>query len=108
LGRTPDTIGGATQEAQIAHLVAKGILPEEDLISPEVPPGLEYLWTGFKELQATRQSSMSGMEAFQYLEIDAFLRLTDRFWSPHDVKAIVQMDLEVRLAVREQSKKKGK
>jgi len=45
------------------------------------------------------------MEAFQYLEIDAFLRLTDRFWSPHDVKAIVKMDLEVRLAVREQAKK---
>jgi len=107
LGRTT-TVGGATQAAQIAHLVEKGVLPEEDLLGPEVPLGFEYLWEGFKELTSTRQSGMAGMEALQYLEIDAFLRLTDRIWSPNDVRAIIRMDLEVRIAVREQSKTKAK
>jgi len=104
LGRT-STIGGASEEAQIAHLIEKGVLPEEDYISPDVPQGLEYLWEGFKELTATRQSGMAGMEALQYFEIDAFLRLTDRIWSPHDVRAIVKMDMEVRVAIQEKAKK---
>ena len=74
---------------------------EEDLIGPPVPEELEYLWVWHAELTRTREMGTYGPKALSYAEIDAFARLTDRNVEPHEVDALLQLDLASRVLTPE-------
>lgn len=66
------------------------------LEGPPVPEGLAYLWDWFWELDAGRAEGFTGPAAFSYQELDAWARLTGRQPSPHEVQALMSIDLAVR------------
>lgn len=80
----------------MAHLVRRGRLEPERLHGPPFPAGLEVLWTWFNELRATRSVGMGGLEPLTYREVDAWARLTDRRPKPHEVQALMRLDLATR------------
>lgn len=66
------------------------------LYGPEIPRELAYLWEWFMELERTRTVTEAGLEAIGYAEILAWATLTDRVIRPHEVEALVILDLATR------------
>lgn len=62
-----------------------------------MPEGVEYLWLWFLELERTRQVSQAGIGALTYSEIGAWAALTDRRPRPHEVDALLALDLVARV-----------
>lgn len=88
--------GQGTEGPHVAHLVSKGRLEPEKLEGPPFPVGLELLWQWFNELRVTRSVGVGGIEPLTYSEIDAWARLTDRKLRPHEVTALMTLDLATR------------
>ena len=66
------------------------------LTGPEIPAELEYLWLWFGELEMTRRYTQTGPEALGYTEIAAWASLTNRHPMPHEVEALVMLDITTR------------
>lgn len=66
-----------------------------------MPPAAVYLWRWFCELERTRQVGQHGVQAMTYLEIAAWARLTGREPLPHEVDALLALDVAVRLVMLE-------
>lgn len=64
-----------------------------------MPDAGEHLWVWFNELQRTRQMTQAGLQALTYGEIMAWSMLTDRQVLPHEVTALLDLDLTFRAAM---------
>ena len=71
-------------------------MPQSALDGPEIPEGVAYLWAWFMELELVREVSEVGLSPIGYTEIDAWARLTRRTLWPHEVRALVALDLAMR------------
>lgn len=76
-----------------------GRAEQSKLDGPAVPDGGTYLWNWFGALQRTRQMSQHGIQAITYAEIAAWAALTDVWPLPHEVDALIDLDVAVRRAV---------
>lgn len=78
-----------------------GRKPQSELDGPPIPPAALYLWRWFCELERTRQLGEHGVQAMTYTEIAAWARLTERTPYPHEVDALLALDVAVRLAMQD-------
>lgn len=67
-------------------------MPPELEDAPEMPELLGYLWAIFKELSRTRSHNGFNFMPLQFVEIDAWRRLTKRKLDPWEVSAILRLD----------------
>jgi hypothetical protein len=86
--------------------VRAGRKPPEALAGPEIPEPVAYLWEWFAELNAARRWSQVGPEPIGYAELAAWAALTDRHPLPHEVEALMTLDLVTR-SVSAEGRKDG-
>lgn len=78
------------------------------LKGPEFPEVLRYLWEWFTELERARSVGPHGVNPMSYQDIDAWARLLRRPVLPHEVSALMRLDLVMRHPdPRKKSKKPG-
>lgn len=70
-----------------------GRLPESELLGPEIPDALSYLWDWLMELDVAREIGANGPLPFTYQQLDAWARLTDRDPTPLEVDALMKLGL---------------
>jgi hypothetical protein len=68
-----------------------GHTPQE-LIGPDFPELLSYVWSVFLCLHSTRQSGFSGPNPISYQEIQAYKNTTNSCLSSRDVETIKRLD----------------
>lgn len=68
-----------------------GKTPEE-LMGPEFPASVLYVWSAFVALNSGRSMGFSGPNPISYSEIKAWLELTNTHLSPRDIEAIKLLD----------------
>ena len=78
-----------------------GRKPPEALTGPEIPDEVAYLWQWFCELDLARRYGKLGPDPISYSEIGAWAALTDRQPLPHEVEALVMIDLAMRSVAAE-------
>ena len=61
-----------------------------------MPDEISYLWVWFLELERQRDVSERGLKPLGYSEIMAWALLTDRHVRPHEVHALVSLDIAAR------------
>lgn len=66
------------------------------LEGPDVPYALLYLWEYFAELDMARGEGFNGAAPLTYATIDAWSRLLDHKVQPHEVQALLSLDLAFR------------
>jgi hypothetical protein len=96
--RKPDERGFA-QRDHLRGLVRRGMATEAQrrlLAGPPFPDLLAYLWDWFMELDRARTIGMNGPDLLTYQVIDAWARLTGREPWPHEVAALISLDLVTR------------
>ena len=70
---------------------------------------MDYLWGWFLELNRTRSSNGFGLNPINYVDIDAWSRLTNRKPTALDVFALTQLDAAfLTVQAKQSQKKKGK
>lgn len=72
------------------------------LEGPDVSPAVAYLWQWHMELERVRDVSQAGLRPITYSEIKAWAELTDRHVLPHEVEALVLLDLAERFPGEEE------
>jgi hypothetical protein len=95
---TPDEKGNAQRE-HIRGLVRMGKATDDHrrlLAGPLFPESLAYLWEWHLELARARTVGMNGPDPLTYQAIDAWARLTGREPWPHEVAALLSLDLVSR------------
>lgn len=71
---------------------------------PGLPDTLSYLWAWFMELDATRQYTQIGMSALSFTDVRNWADLTQRKPRPHEVDALMRLDILVRAASHPEKK----
>lgn len=69
-----------------------GKTPEE-LIGPQFPMSVSYIWSAFLALNSARTVGFSGPNPLTYTEIQAWLTLTNQHLSSRDIEAIKKLDI---------------
>jgi hypothetical protein len=69
---------------------------EGKLEGPEMPEEVAYLWDYLLELDRARRYGFNGPEGLTYVDLDAWCRLTDRVLEPHEVEALMMLDMALR------------
>lgn len=90
---------GHTWGEHLAALVERGKRSRAELDGPPIPPEGEYLWRWYCELERTRQMAAHAVQAMTYTEIAAWAALTDCWPLPHEVDALLTLDLATRAAL---------
>ena len=88
----PDKNGTSKREHLEQVERQTGKTPEE-LIGPQFPTTVSYIWSAFLALSSARTSGFSGPNPLTYTEIQAWLNLTNRHLSSRDVEAIKRLDV---------------
>lgn len=78
-----------------------GRKPASVLEGPEVSRPVAYLWGWYMELARTAQVTQAGVQPIGYGEIDAWARLTGRSPMPHEVEALLQLDMALRVPIKD-------
>ena len=68
---------------------------------------MAYLWGWFVELECGRKYGRWGPDPISYTEIAAWALLTDRHPLPHEVEALVTLDVVTRGVLAEQARRDG-
>lgn len=68
-----------------------GKTPEE-LMGPEFPSSVAYIWSAFASLNSGRSMGTSGPNPISFCEIKAWLELTNNPLSPRDIEAVKLLD----------------
>jgi len=76
--------------------------------APECPLVLLYLWGWFVQLSAGRASGPMGSSGISFQDVDAWARLMDHQPKPHEVNALMMMDVTFRNAQSKQRQVEGK
>jgi hypothetical protein len=85
---------GAAVGAHLAAAARRGHAGAAELLEgPEIPEALADLAEWSRELARQRQYHMSGPQPLTYQEVEAWARLTDRQPAPHEVRALMLLDL---------------
>lgn len=80
----------------LTKLVDLGRKPDSDLIGPDLPNTVGYLWAWFAELASCRSVGMAGINPINFVDIDAWSRLTGRNVQPYEVRALLDLDRVMR------------
>jgi len=88
----PDKSGISKREhlEQVERQTGKS--PEE-LIGPQFPMSVSYIWSAFLALNSARTVGFSGPNPLTYTEIQAWLTLTNQHLSSRDIEAIKKLDI---------------
>lgn len=78
-----------------------GRKPSSVLEGPEVSRPVAYLWGWYMELARVAHVNQAGPQPIGYTEIDAWARLTARNPLPHEVEALVRLDMALRVPGKE-------
>lgn len=63
---------------------------------PERPECLEYLWDIYQSIAGGRQyDGMMGAKPVSWVDVEAWKSATDRYLSPDEAEAVIQLDLVV-------------
>jgi len=62
------------------------------LIGPEFPMELSYLWSAYLHLHNARSAGFNGPSPISYLEIKAWMEVTENTLKPWEVEALKRLD----------------
>ena len=79
----------------------------EALDGPPFPEALRYLWTVFEKLDAMRSVGVNGLERFTPQHIQAGVQLFGWRLAPHEVEALVSLDLVTLYPGEEETERPG-
>lgn len=92
---------GASTRAHLEAAAAKGNVDAmKALHGPAFPDAVAYLYRWFGELSASRPEGMAGIAPLTYAQIESWSRLTGQCPEPHEVSALLEIDLAYRVAMR--------
>lgn len=92
-------VDGSSQREHLEKLAQKGHKTAiEKLDGPGLPYALTYLWVWFLQVSAGRASSEGGLSGISYQDILAWSTLMDTSPVPHEVDALMQVDVAYRNA----------
>ena len=99
---------GCTKREHLASAWRQtGIMPDELKAVPKLPLSIHYLWATFLELHRRRKSNGFGPVPLQYLDVEAWGRLTNRKLDVWELQAILGVDDAYLTVSAKHSKSKG-
>lgn len=97
------TKDGSTQRAHWQAAAQRGSrVAQQALEGPPFPESLGYLYDWFVALSAARREGLNGPAALTHQDIAAWASLMDERPAPHEVEALLLLDLTWRQAWSEQ------
>lgn len=87
---------GTAYREHLENAVRNGRKPQSVLDGPALPREVAYLWEWFGELECTRSANEVGLMPITYSEILAWSKLMDRNVRPHEVEALLMLDVTMR------------
>lgn len=92
-----DKEGKVSTRTALQAAARRGVASARTLLAdPPFPESLDYLWGWWLELERSRTYGMHGPDPLTYQQIDAWARLTEQRPAPHEVAALLALDLVAR------------